>query len=264
MRHVLLVLTLVLGASVLASTATASELIDRNAQGHRLRRQREGRGARHVHGGRQVEARARLGRAQRDRADARAAAGVVQARLLGRLRQVQAGLLEDLHEHLQRLRRPGARVEGDGVQGARRLVLGAPGVAAHAAELRRRADRDPGRLGASALALDGRPARAARSTPTGRGTSGITSSARSRTTTQPVFGFRSTPAGVPLDTFGRNIYVDTFDSAYGAGLEAREQLPDAHEHGRLLLLVQPARRASRRARARSTARRSKARASRPT
>ena len=33
MRHVLLVLTLVLGASVLASTATASELIDRNAQG---------------------------------------------------------------------------------------------------------------------------------------------------------------------------------------------------------------------------------------
>jgi hypothetical protein len=33
----------------------------------------------------------------------------------------------------------------------------------------------------------------------------------------PVFGFRSTPAGVPLDTFGRNIYVDTFNSGYGAG-----------------------------------------------
>jgi hypothetical protein len=33
----------------------------------------------------------------------------------------------------------------------------------------------------------------------------------------PVFGFRSTPAGQPLDTFGRNIYVDTFDSAYGSG-----------------------------------------------
>jgi hypothetical protein len=33
----------------------------------------------------------------------------------------------------------------------------------------------------------------------------------------PVFGFRSTPAGVPLDTFGRNIYVDTFDSSYGKG-----------------------------------------------
>jgi hypothetical protein len=32
-----------------------------------------------------------------------------------------------------------------------------------------------------------------------------------------VFGFRSTPAGVPLDTYGRNIYLDTFNSAYGTG-----------------------------------------------
>jgi hypothetical protein len=34
---------------------------------------------------------------------------------------------------------------------------------------------------------------------------------------KPVHGFRSTPAGLPLDTFGRNLYVDTFNSAYGAG-----------------------------------------------
>ncbi len=34
---------------------------------------------------------------------------------------------------------------------------------------------------------------------------------------KPVYGFRSTPAGVPLDTFGRNLYVDTFNSAYGTG-----------------------------------------------
>lgn len=33
----------------------------------------------------------------------------------------------------------------------------------------------------------------------------------------PVFGFRSTSSGEPLDTFGRNVYVDTFDSAYGPG-----------------------------------------------
>jgi hypothetical protein len=32
-----------------------------------------------------------------------------------------------------------------------------------------------------------------------------------------VFGFKSTAAGVPLDTFGRNVYVDTLDSVYGAG-----------------------------------------------
>jgi hypothetical protein len=34
---------------------------------------------------------------------------------------------------------------------------------------------------------------------------------------QPVYGFRSTSVGVPLDTFGRNLYVDTVDSAYGQG-----------------------------------------------
>jgi hypothetical protein len=32
-----------------------------------------------------------------------------------------------------------------------------------------------------------------------------------------VHGFHSTPAGVPLDSFGRNIYVDTYNSAYGSG-----------------------------------------------
>ena len=34
---------------------------------------------------------------------------------------------------------------------------------------------------------------------------------------KPVHGFKSTAAGVPLDTFGRNMYVDTFNSAYGPG-----------------------------------------------
>ncbi len=34
---------------------------------------------------------------------------------------------------------------------------------------------------------------------------------------KPVHGFKSTPSGVPLDTFGRNLYLDTFNSAYGKG-----------------------------------------------
>src|SRR5262245_30866101 len=34
---------------------------------------------------------------------------------------------------------------------------------------------------------------------------------------RPVFGFRSTPQGNPLDTFGRNLYLDTYGSAYGGG-----------------------------------------------
>jgi len=32
-----------------------------------------------------------------------------------------------------------------------------------------------------------------------------------------IYGFSSTSAGNPLDSFGRNIYFDTFDSAYGKG-----------------------------------------------
>jgi hypothetical protein len=34
---------------------------------------------------------------------------------------------------------------------------------------------------------------------------------------RPVHGFRSTRWGNPLDTFGRNLYVDTYNSAYGRG-----------------------------------------------
>jgi hypothetical protein len=33
----------------------------------------------------------------------------------------------------------------------------------------------------------------------------------------PVFGFKSEASGNPLDTFGRNLYLDTFNSAYGSG-----------------------------------------------
>ena len=34
---------------------------------------------------------------------------------------------------------------------------------------------------------------------------------------KPVYGFRATRQGAPLDTYGRNIYVDTLNSAYGPG-----------------------------------------------
>jgi hypothetical protein len=34
---------------------------------------------------------------------------------------------------------------------------------------------------------------------------------------QGIHGFASTPAGIPLDSFGRNLYLDTMDSAYGRG-----------------------------------------------
>jgi hypothetical protein len=34
---------------------------------------------------------------------------------------------------------------------------------------------------------------------------------------QPVYGFQSTSEGHPVDIFGRNLYIDTYDSAYGPG-----------------------------------------------
>jgi hypothetical protein len=34
---------------------------------------------------------------------------------------------------------------------------------------------------------------------------------------QPVYGFRSKTNGEPLDTYGRNLYLDTYNSAYGPG-----------------------------------------------
>jgi hypothetical protein len=34
---------------------------------------------------------------------------------------------------------------------------------------------------------------------------------------RPVYGFRTTSRGAPLDRYGRNIYLDTYNSAYGAG-----------------------------------------------
>jgi hypothetical protein len=33
----------------------------------------------------------------------------------------------------------------------------------------------------------------------------------------PVYGFRATASGAPLDSYGRNVYVDTYDSVYGSG-----------------------------------------------
>jgi hypothetical protein len=34
---------------------------------------------------------------------------------------------------------------------------------------------------------------------------------------QPVYGFRTTHAGAPLDGYGRNVYLDAYDSSYGSG-----------------------------------------------
>jgi hypothetical protein len=41
---------------------------------------------------------------------------------------------------------------------------------------------------------------------------------------QGIYGFKVTSTGVPLDSFGRNLYIDTFDSAYGNGWRRENSL----------------------------------------
>jgi hypothetical protein len=48
-----------------------------------------------------------------------------------------------------------------------------------------------------------------------------------------VYGFKATGTGSPLDSYGRNIYVDTFDSRYGSGWH-RENSFLTHHRGRTL------------------------------
>jgi hypothetical protein len=47
-----------------------------------------------------------------------------------------------------------------------------------------------------------------------------------------VFGFRSTSSGSPLDRYGRNIYVDTLDSRYGAGWRRENSFLTHRPNGR--------------------------------
>jgi hypothetical protein len=48
-----------------------------------------------------------------------------------------------------------------------------------------------------------------------------------------VYGFKASGTGSPLDSYGRNIYVDTFDSAYGKGWH-RENSFLTHHRGKTL------------------------------
>ncbi len=52
---------------------------------------------------------------------------------------------------------------------------------------------------------------------------------------QPVFGFSSTAKGEPTDSFGRNIYLDTYDSAYGSGWKRENSFLTHRGHRGVLL-----------------------------
>jgi hypothetical protein len=56
---------------------------------------------------------------------------------------------------------------------------------------------------------------------------------------QPVYGFKATSAGVPLDAWGRNVYLDTFDSAYGAGWKRENSFLAQATNGRFCYSLGP-------------------------
>ena len=124
-----------------------------------------------------------------------------------------------------------------GVQGERRLVLGAAELAADAAERRLRpVDARAEGLGAAHLTLDRRDSRSSRCTRTGSTAAASTrSSAARRTAAQPIYGFKTTRSGKPLDTYGRLIFLDTLNSAVRGGLEARELVRRAQPERDVLL-----------------------------
>jgi hypothetical protein len=47
----------------------------------------------------------------------------------------------------------------------------------------------------------------------------------------PVYGFRVTRTGSPLDAYGRNLYLDTLDSAYGSGWRRENSFLAQHPAG---------------------------------
>ena len=56
---------------------------------------------------------------------------------------------------------------------------------------------------------------------------------------KPVFGLASTSVGQPLDSFGRNVYLDTFNSAYGAGWKRENSFLTHKDDGVFCYSVNP-------------------------
>ena len=158
-------------------------------------------------------ARLLLRRDQRAPAEPGADAGEVQGRLLRRPRPVEA-----LQEHVPALRRPDARVVRDGVQGERRLVLGAAGwqrMLPNVGYVPWKHEQKVWELHISHWT--GETAQLEVYADWVYGGRFHEVFGRATYSGQPIYGFSTTHSGKPLDTFGRLIFLDTLDSAYGAG-----------------------------------------------
>ena len=127
-------------------------------------------------------------------------------------------VLEDVQEPLRAVRRAGARRTRRGLQGAGRHLLGGPVVAA----TRRCSASIPGCPSSTDFELH--LSHWTASSPKlevythwtyGGQWQGVFG--RYTYLGQPIFGFGSTAEGNPKDRYGRNVYIDTLNSAYGPG-----------------------------------------------
>ena len=172
-------------------------------------------------------------------------------------------LLEDcVPRRLRQVRRAEARVGRRRLQGAGRHLLGRPGVAAQASRLRRPGSGLDDALEVHLSHWSGPLPVLTVNTDWSwhqwnhlYGTFTYDGA--------PVFGLASTTTGQPLDSFGRNLYLDTFDSAYGTGWKRENSFLTHKGDGVFCYSVNP-HPATPPARAPSTARRSWAPASPPT
>ena len=170
-------------------------------QGRQARGRQQGQGTPDVQDRRALAARARLGSRGRHSSERASQAGRVQGRLLGRLELVRQRPVEGLPQRLQADARR-AHLARDRVPGSRRVVLGAPELAARPPGLRRAVDGPAATTGSSGSLTGPASCRSSRSGsggPTGASTrsTGATPGAGKASTDSPRHpaGTRSTRSG---------------------------------------------------------------------
>ena len=217
--RVLSVAVIVLSLAVIAP-ASGSELVqDPNAALLSLG-EREGRGPAHLPPRRRPPpTRARVGRGQRSSAVGGDPASAVSLGLRGRLGEVpQREVLEHVQEPLPPVRRAVAPDARRRLQGAERQLLDAAGLAArlpllgfdpllpHHTNMELHLAHFSGEL----PKLEAYP-----NWTYGGRWQGLFG--RYTYLGQPIYGFGPNAKGVPKDKYGRNLYIDTLNSAYGPG-----------------------------------------------
>ena len=222
-----------IAALVVPAGAEASQLIARDAKDITLRVNARGQA---LVGYRAKGSSGTCSRGARSRASpgGRSGAGRVPRRLLGRLGDVPQDRSLAGSSASAASTRDSPRLVRDGLHDAGRQPLGAPVVAVRPAEPRARpVEAAPGLVGAPRSAIGPANSRSSRSGRTGRTASASTTcSAGSPTSASPPTALPRRPTGNPADGFGRNIDLDTYNSAYGPWLETREQLPLPPRHQR--------------------------------